>query len=213
MSTITVWADIGCPWAYVTVLRLHSIRDHLNANRVEFDVRALPLEFVDGDAPSPARRRYEMAALAQHEHTAFSAYQKRMWPTTLLPAFEAQKWGYSMGQDVGEQFDLAIRRGLFLHFHNISMRHELLAIAETERLEPNSLAAALDDGRFRKAVTADFEAAKGANITESPTVVLGDGEVHVNPGMSVEWLRDIPIITADHPSVYEEIIRTAGLED
>jgi predicted DsbA family dithiol-disulfide isomerase len=213
MSTITIWADIGCPWSYVTLLRLHRVRDHLNAERVEFDVRALPLEFVDNDAPSPARRRYEMAALAQHEHTAFSAYQQRMWPTTLLPAFEAQKWGYSQGQHIGEQFDLAIRRGLFLHFHNISMRHELLTIAESERLEPTALAAALDDGRFRKDITADFEAAQESNIDESATVVLGDGEVHVNPGMSVEWIRDIPIITADHPSVYEEIIRTATLDD
>lgn len=213
MSTITIWADMGCPWSYVTMLRLHSVRDHLNADRVEFDIRALPLEFVDKAAPSPAQRRYEMAALAQREHTAFSAYQKRMWPTTLLPAFEAQKWGYSMGQHIGEQFDLAIRRGLFLHFHNISMRHELLAIAESERLEPGALAAALDDGRFRKDVTADYAAAKDTGITASPTVALQDGEVHVNPGMTVTWLRDLPIISADHPSVYEEIIRTAGLDD
>lgn len=213
MSTITVWADMGCPWSYVAALRLHQVRDHLNADRVEFDVRALPLEILENRAPSPSQRRYEAAALAQREHKAFSAYQKRMWPTTLLPAFEAQKWGYAMGQHIGEQFDLALRRGLFLHFHNVSMRHELLAIAETEQLDPSSLAAALDDGRFRREVTADLEAAVEAGITETPTIVLPDGEVHTNPGMTVQWVRDIPVITGDHPSVYEEIIRTASLDD
>jgi predicted DsbA family dithiol-disulfide isomerase len=213
MSTITIWADMGCPWSYVAALRLHAIRDHLDAERVELDFRALPLEILESEAPSPARRRYEMAALAQREHAAFSAYQQRMWPTTLLPAFEAQKWGYSLGQHVGEQFDLALRRGLFLHFHNVSMRHELLAIAESERLDPSALATALDEGRFRKAVTADLDAAREAHITETPTIVLADGEIHTNPGMTVQWVRGLPIVVSDHPSVYEEIIRTAALDD
>lgn len=213
MSIITIWADIGCPWSYVAALRLHRMRQHMNAEKVDFDFRALPLEIIDSEAPSPARRRYEMAALAQREHKAFSAYQRRMWPTTLLPAFEAQKWGYSVGQDVGERFDLALRRGLFLHSHNLSMRHELIAIAESENLDGDSLAAALDSGRFRSEVTADLGQAHEEGVTTAPTVVLSDGEVHENPGMTVEWVRDMPIIITDHPSVFEEIIRTASLDD
>lgn len=210
---ITIWSDLHCPWAYVAVLRLHRMRDHLRADGVEFELRAFPRELAEQRGIDAGRTSREMVALAQLEPTAFSTYRGDAWPTTSLPAFEAQKWGFSLGQEIGERFDLALRRAFFLHGHNLSLRHELTAVAAAEGLSDEQLGAALDDGRFRKAVTADFTEAVDAGVEGSPQVVLPDGTTHYNPGITYRVERGIPIVQSDHPSVYEELIQVASIED
>jgi predicted DsbA family dithiol-disulfide isomerase len=147
------------------------------------------------------------------EPTAFSAFRSKAWPTTNIPAFEAQKWGFSQGQEIGESFDLALRRAVFLHGHNLSVRSQLLAVAEIEGLMANQLGAALDDGRFRKAVMADLNDALAQGIEGSPQVVLPDGTAHHNPGITYRHERGIPIIISDHPSVYEELVQVGTVEE
>ncbi len=210
---ITIWSDIHCPWAYVALLRLHRMRDHLGADRLIFDLRSYPRELVDLELSRFEAAQHEVVALAQLEPTAFSALRSEAWPTSNLPAFEAQKWGFSLGQDIGESFDLALRRAVFLHGHNLSVRAELVAVAETEGLGAEQLAAALDDGRFRKTVMADLGDALAQGIEGSPQVALPDGTTHHNPGIAYRRERGIPIILADHPSVYEELIQVATIEE
>ncbi len=209
---ITIWSDIHCPWAYVAVLRLHRMRDHLGADLV-FDLRSYSRELADGAEISAETAKREVVALAQLEPTAFSALQSEAWPTSNLAAFEAQKWGFSQGQDIGESFDLALRRAVFLHGHNLGARSQLLAVAELEGLMADQLGAALDDGRFRKPVTADFDEARTHEITGSPEIVMADGTSHHNPGITYRTERGIPIIVSDHPSVYEELIQFGTVED
>jgi len=210
---ITIWSDIHCPWAYVALLRLHRMRDHLGADHLIFDLRSYPRELAAGDEINAEDAKRQVVALAQLEPTAFSALESQAWPTTNLPAFEAQKWGFSQGQEIGESFDLALRRSVFLHGHILSVRSELLAVAELEGLMADQLGAALDDGRFRKAVIADLEDARAQGVTGSPHVVLPDGTAHHNPGITYRYERGIPIIISDHPSVYEELIQVGTVEE
>lgn len=210
---ITIWSDIHCPWAYVAILRLHRMRDHLGADQLIFDLRSYPRELANGEATTAETAKREVVALAQLEPTAFSALHSETWPTTNLPAFEAQKWGFSQGQEIGESFDLALRRAVFLHGHNLGVRSELLAVAETEGLEADQLGAAIDDGRFRKAVMTDLEDALGQGVVGSPQVILHDGTAHHNPGITYRLERGIPIIVSDHPSVYEELIQVGSVEE
>lgn len=210
---ITIWSDIHCPWAYVALLRLHRMRDHLGADQLIFDLRSYPRELVVGDETTVESTKREVVALAQLEPTAFSALRLEAWPTSNLPAFEAQKWGFSQGQEIGESFDLALRRAVFLHGHNLGIRSELLAVAETEGLMADQLGAALDDGRFRKAVKADLDDALTQGVTGSPHLVLPDGTAHHNPGISYRHERGIPIVISDHPSVYEELIQVGTVEE
>ena len=212
MAVLRIWSDLRCPWAYIATIRLHRMRDHLSADEVTFDHRAYPLEFTEEGALPEQRAKAEMVAAAQLESSAFSAYDNPAWPTTFLPAFEAQKWGYAMGQDIGERFDLALRKAFFLHSHNLSMRDELLRVAETEQLSSDQLAAALDDGRFRSSVMDDFREALDLGIEGSPQVQIPDGAIHFNPGVTIRWERGIPLIEADHPSVYEELIQVSAVE-
>jgi predicted DsbA family dithiol-disulfide isomerase len=189
------------------------MRDHLGADHLVFDLRSLPTELIRGEPVDPGTAQREVVALAQLEPTAFSALPENAWPATSLPALEAQKWGFSLGQEAGEAFDLALRRAVFLHGHNLSKRHELLAVAETEGLMAEQLAAALDDGRYRRAVVADFGEARSQGIDSSPLFVLPDGTSHHNPGITFREERGIPIIVSDHPSVYEDLIQVASVQE
>ncbi|MDH5373127.1 MAG: DsbA family protein [Acidimicrobiia bacterium] len=212
MAVLRIWSDLRCPWAYIATVRLHRMRDHLSAEEVIFEHRAYPLELTEGGLLSENAARAEMVAAAQLESSLFSLYDGTTWPTSYLMAFEAQKWGYALGQDLGERFDLALRRAFFLHGHNLSMRDVLLAVAETEQLSAEQLAAVLDDGRFRQAVMDDYQEAVSIGIEGSPQVLVPDGESHHNPGVSFRWARGLPIIEADHPSVYEDLIQLGAVE-
>lgn len=212
MAILRIWSDLRCPWSYVATIRLHRMRDHLSADAVEFEHRAYPLELTESGLMAEDQARAEIVAAAQLESSAFSAYGSATWPTSYLMAFEAQKWGYSLGQDVGERFDLALRRAFFLHGHNLSMRAEVLAVADTEQLSSDMLAAALDDGRFRAEVMADYAEAQDLGVEGSPQVFLPDGASHFNPGTAFRWERGLPIIESDHPSVYEELIQVGAFE-
>jgi len=211
MAVITVWSDMLCPWGYVASLRLRRIRDQLGADSVSFDFRAWPLD-ITHRPPDASRRRAEIVALAQHEPSAFTLYEGPV-PVSSVLASEAQKWGYSYGQEIGEHFDLAIRRAFFLHSRNLGIRSELLAVAHTEGLDDGALSSALDTGKFRAAIATDIEEGKGIPVGGSPTIILPDGTVLSNPGFEVTRLREIPIITADRPSVYEDLLQRAALQD
>lgn len=213
MAVITMWSDLHCPWSYVAALRLHRMRERLDADQVAFEFRAWPLELVNRRGVSERTVRNEMAVLAQLEPAAFSVYENDSWPTTFLPAFEAQKWGYSLGQEIGEKFDLALRRAFFLHSRNLSLQHELMEVAASEGLEASHLGDALSDGRFRKEVMADYQEGEGLPIEGSPQVFLPDGTNCYNPGITSRWERGLPVIESDRPSVYEDLIQAAATEE
>ncbi|MDF1594722.1 MAG: DsbA family protein [Acidimicrobiia bacterium] len=212
MAVLRIWSDLRCPWAYIATVRLHRMRDHLSADEVMFEHRAYPLELTESGLRSEQEARAELAVAAQLESSAFSLYDNPTWPTSYLTAFEAQKWGYSLSQEVGEQLDFALRKAFFMHGHDLSMRSEILTVARTEQLPVDQLTKALDDGHFRKAVMTDFEEATNIDIEGSPQVVLPDGATHHNPGTTIRWQRGLPIIESDHPSVYEELIQLGAVD-
>lgn len=210
MAAITVWSDMFCPWGYVAGLRLRRIRDELGVD-VAFDFRTWPLD-VAFKPQQASRVKAEIVALAQHEPNAFTLYEGDL-PTSSVLASEAQKWGYSYGDDVGESFDLAIRRALFLHSRNMGLLSEILAVARTEGLDSLALADALSTGAYRVAVNADIEEGKELPVEGSPTLVLPDGAVVANPGFDVNRIREIPVIVGDHPSEIADLVQRAAWFD
>lgn len=200
-----------CAWSYVTLVRLDRARDHLGAD-VHLDVRAWPAELTGREALQSDEVRNASIALAQLETTLFSSYDGDRWPSSSIPAFEAQKWGFSLGEDVGERFDLALRRAFFLHSRDLSSATDLLAVAAAEGLDAESLAAVLSSGAFRSAVTADVAAGRELSVEGTPQVDV-PGSSHMNPGITHRIVRGIPIIESDHPGVYDDLVRGVALED
>jgi hypothetical protein len=104
---------------------------------------------------------------------------------------------------------------LFAQSRTISMRHEILEIAEDcEGVDADALKDALVEGRARPVVERNLELSTSGSITGSPHLFLPDGtDVH-NPGIEHHWEGEVgegfPSVDEDRPEVYEELLRRAA---
>jgi predicted DsbA family dithiol-disulfide isomerase len=227
-GTIQLWSDLLCPFAHVAVYRLRQTRERLGL-RVELDHHAFPLELFDG--PHPRRGTdSEAAALGQIAPEAgFRLWTgpDDLYPHTVLLAAEAVHAAKAQSVGAGEALDAALRRAFWLQSRSIAHRQVILDVAAeaaaeladangaaATRLDVDELADALDTGRHRRDLMADFAIARTDAIPGSPTLRLPDGTATTNPGMRVHWegpwAAGYPIVDADDPRVYEDLLRRAA---
>jgi predicted DsbA family dithiol-disulfide isomerase len=216
MSTIEVWSDLLCPFAYVGLLRLRRARARLGLD-VRIEHHTFPLELFNG--PHPRRGTdTEAVGLGQIEPDAmfrvWTAAEDLYPHTVLLPA-EAVHAASAQSLTAGEELDLALRRAFWTRSRSISHRQVILDVAATAApVDVNELAEALDDGRHRKQVMADFAVAGTDLIAASPTLRFADGTTVTNPGIEVHWegpwAEGFPVVDAHDPTVYDELLRRAA---
>ncbi len=228
-GTVQVWSDLLCPFAYVGLLRFYRTRTKLGLDdAVRVEHRSFPLELFNG--PHPRRGTdTEAVGLGRIEPEA----QFRVWtgpddqyPNTVLLAAEAVIAAGAQSHPAGEALDLALRKAFWTHSRSISHRAVILEVAAeavpVSAADPTGagpvdvarLAAALDDGRHRADLMADFAVAQTDAITGSPTFRLPDGSAHTNPGIEVHWdgpwAAGYPVVDAHDPTVYEDLLRRAA---
>ncbi|WP_030506258.1 DsbA family protein [Microbispora rosea] len=218
-GTIIIFSDIWCSFAHIAVHRLHTTRERLGlTDRVRFDHRAFPLELLN-DAPSPRPGTdSEVGRMAALEPDAgWQLWQAKDWlyPSTTLPALEAVQAAKEQGFAASEQLDLALRRAFWAESRCISHRKVILdAAASTGVVDVNALAAALDDGRARRALSEQAAIAATDRVNCSPHLFLPDGTDHANPGIEVGWAGSYgigwPVVSSDDPSVFEDILKRAA---
>ncbi|WP_232662955.1 DsbA family oxidoreductase [Pseudonocardia sp. TRM90224] len=215
MTTIQVWSDLLCPFAYVGLLRLRRARARLGLD-VQLEHHTFPLELFDG--PHPRRGTdTEAVGVGRIEPEG----QFRVWagpddqyPHTVLLAAEAVHAANAQGLEAGEELDLALRQAFWTHSRSISHRKVILDVAgAVPAIDTEALATALDSGRHRADVMADFAVAQTDMIKGSPTFVLADGSTATNPGIEVHWdgpwAAGFPVIDADDATVYDELLKRA----
>jgi predicted DsbA family dithiol-disulfide isomerase len=216
MSTIEVWSDLLCPFAYVGLLRLRRARARLGLD-VRIEHHTFPLELFNG--PHPRRGTdTEAVGLGQIEPDAmFRVWTaaEDLYPHTVLLAAEAVHAASAQSLTAGEELDLALRRAFWTQSRSISHRQVILDVAATAApVDVNELAEALDDGRHRKQVMADFAVASTDLIAASPTLRFADGTTVTNPGIEVHWegpwAEGFPVVDAHDPTVYDELVRRAA---
>lgn len=216
MPTIEVWSDLLCPFAYVGLLRLRRARERLGLD-VRVDHHTFPLELFNG--PHPRRGTdTEAVGLGQIEPEAgFRVWTAAddLYPHTVLLAAEAVHAASAQGLTAGEELDLALRRAFWTGSRSISHRQVILDVAAAvPQVDVAELTAALDDGRYRKQVMADFAVASTDAIPASPTLRFADGTTVANPGIQVHWegpfAAGFPIVDAHDAAVYDELLRRAG---
>ncbi|GIH47479.1 DsbA family protein [Microbispora rosea] len=218
-GTIIIFSDIWCSFAHIAVHRLHTTRERLGlTDRVRFDHRAFPLELLN-DAPSPRPGTdSEVGRMAALEPDAgWQLWQAKDWlyPSTTLPALEAVQAAKEQGFAASEQLDLALRRAFWAESRCISHRKVILdAAASTGVVDVDALAAALDDGRARRALSEQAAIAATDRVNCSPHLFLPDGTDHANPGIEVGWAGSYgigwPVVSSDDPSVFEDILKRAA---
>jgi predicted DsbA family dithiol-disulfide isomerase len=215
VTTIEVWSDLLCPFAYVGILRLRRARERLGLD-IALEHHTFALELFDG--PHPRRGTdTEAVGLGQIEPAA----QFRVWtaaddryPHTVLLAAEAVHAAGAQSLQAGETLDLALRQAFWTHSRSISLRQVILEVAgEQPGIDVDALAVALDTGRHRADVMADFAVAQTDAIPASPTFRLPDGSTVTNPGIEVHWegpwAAGFPVVDSDDPSVYDNLLQRA----
>ncbi|HEX6140654.1 MAG TPA: DsbA family protein [Candidatus Limnocylindria bacterium] len=218
-GTIQVWSDIGCPWAHAAVWRLWDARRRLGLEeRVRFDHRVFPLELFNSQ-PTP-RNELEPEIPACSSLAPRAGWQPWSapdwaWPVTMLPAMEAVQAAKEQGLAASEALDRGLRRAFWAESRCVSLRHVILEVAsQTDGLDLDRLAAALDAGTARRALFEQWEVAKTDAVAGSPHLFLPDGTNAENPGVETSWAEDdgawIPTIVRDDPSVYDDFVRRAA---
>lgn len=219
-GTIVVWSDLTCPWAHVAVARLHRARAESGlVDDVRLDHRAFPLELLNGrptpklilDAEIPVAGALEPGA-------GWQMWQRPPWqyPGTVLLALEAVQAAKEQSLRAAEALDRDLRVAFFGQSRSISMRDVVLDVAERcAEVDEGVLAKALDDGSARRVLMDQADEAAGPGVKGSPHLFLPDGtDVH-NPGVELHWTgekgRGFPVVDADDPAVYRDLLSRAAL--
>jgi predicted DsbA family dithiol-disulfide isomerase len=221
-GTIQFWSDLLCPFAHVAVHRLRQARRRLGLD-VRLDHHVFPLELFNGPHP---RRGTDTEAVGLGQVAPEAGF--RVWtapddlyPHTVLLAAEAVQAAKAQSLAAAEALDAALRRAFWRESRSIAHRQAILDVAaETADLDApgvldvGRLADALDTGRHRADVMADFAIARTDAVPGSPTLRLPDGTTVTNPGMTVHWegpwAAGYPVVDADDPKVYDDLLRRAA---
>ena len=219
-GTLVVWSDLGCPWSHAVVWRLHDARRRLGLeDRVRFDHHAFPLELFNSE-PTP-RWHIDVEAPVVATIAPRAGWQAwsapdSAWPVTLLPPMEAVQAAKVQSLEAAEALDRGLRRALYAESRCISLRHVILEVAnETDAVDVAELAAAIDDGRSRRALVDDWRVAQGDEVRGSAHVFAPDGTNAQNPGIEIGWEDDGSLfgrywIERDDPGAIDDLVRRAA---
>ena len=219
-GTIQVWSDLGCPWSHAVVWRLHDARRRLGLEgRVAFDHHAFPLELFNSE-PTP-RWHIDVEAPVVQQIAPRAGWQPwsaqdSSWPVTLLPPMEAVQAAKLQSLAAAEELDRGLRRALYGESRCISLRHVILEVAnETDGVDAVALAEALDDGRARSALMADWAIAQTDEVRGSAHVFAPDGSNDQNPGIEIGWEDDGSQygrywIERDDPGAIDRLVQRAA---
>lgn len=218
-GTIVVFSDIWCSFAHIGIHRLHATRERLGLrDRVQFDLRAFPLELLNNASSPRSGTDSEVGRMAAQEPGAgWQLWQTQDWlyPSTVLPALEAVQAAKLQSLHASEQLDLALRKAFWAQSRNISNRAVIVDCAEsTGAVDVAALVEALDDGRARRTLADQAAISATDQVNCSPHLFLPDGTDHANPGIKVRWEGGYgvgwPVVESDDPSVYEDLLKRSA---
>lgn len=189
--TLTVWSDIGCPWA---TLALHTLHDAARRAGADLDLthRNFPLELFNG-VPTPKRLvDVEVAGIGglrpELGWRPWSA-DPATYPVTTLPAMAAVRaTARGQGNAAADELDSALRAAFFAGSRCISVPQVILDVAAACRLvDAEALARDLASGAGVVDVYADWRLAQELHVQGSPQLESG-GRRWVNPGVGpMRW--------------------------
>ena len=220
-NSLAVWSDLSCPWSHAVVWRLHDARRRLGLEgRVAFDHHAFALELFNNEpTPRPMREAEWPVAALLAPRAGWQAWSApdHAWPVTMLPPMEAIQAAKLQSLAAAEELDRGLRRAFWGESRCISLRHVILEVAtECDAVDVNALAEALDDGRARRILFADWAVARGDEVRGSAHLFAPDGTNAQNPGITIGWRADhspaggIATIEADDPAAIDDLVRRAA---
>ena len=166
MSTIDVYADIVCPFAYVGLTRLLQKRSQLGRDDVRFRIRAWPLELVN-DAPLDAHFIAEEIDEIRPQVAAdlFTGFDVDAFPASTLGGLALTNAAYASDDITGEAVAMDLRRTLFEDGRDVATRAVLDQVAARHGV----LAMGTEE-----AVLAEYAEGRARGVVGSPHFFVGD---------------------------------------
>lgn len=181
MRTLEVFADVLCPFTHVGLHTLLDRRAERGLTEPRLNIRAWPLELINGKPLDADHVAAEIKALrASVRPDLFSGFSVTTFPTTSMPAFgltaaAARDGDASLIEDVG----MALRNALFEEGQDIGQPDVVEAIGERFGLRPLGAEATL------AAVRADWDEGRERGVVGSPHFFTGDGQDWFCPGLAI----------------------------
>lgn len=194
--TIAMYADLACPYAYVSAYRLRKLREEYRG-RIAIEHKSLSLEYINREDTPKALLESELPYLVREEPgIPYQPWQRPAseWPVTMWPAFEAVKCAQRQSLTLADDLDWAIRVAFFAESRCISLRHVLLELVQQVGLDMDRFTDDFDRGVTKYQVLQEArEGWERLHVEGSPTFVLPSGKQISNVGL--------PEVTVDtnHP--------------
>lgn len=171
MRVIEVYADVWCPFAHVGLRCVSERRALLKRQDVLLDIRAWPLELVNGKPLDPEDTALHVRELqSQVAPDLFGRFDPEHFPQTSLPALACVHAAYRKGTETGEAMSFALRDALFEEGLDISRADVLSEIAKS--LDVDSF-----DAADEQAVLGDWDEGVRRGVKGSPHFYCGDSDV------------------------------------
>jgi predicted DsbA family dithiol-disulfide isomerase len=176
---IAMYADLSCPYAYVSAYRLRKLRDEYRGTMV-IEHKSLSLEYVNREPTPKPVLEAELPLLVREEpdipYQPWSRPESE-WPVTMWPAFEAVKCAERQDITLADDLDWALRVAFFVESRCISLRHVLFALAQEVGLDMGRFADDFDRGVTKYQVLQEAqEGWERLHVEGSPTFVLPSGK-------------------------------------
>ena len=171
MKSIQVYADVWCPFAYVGLRCVVERRTRFGRNEVALDIRAWPLELVNGSPLDPKTTALHVRELqAQVAPGQFTHFDPDHFPPTSLPALACIHAAYRKDLRTGEAVSFALRNALFEDGLDISRQHVLSEIANAHGVGPST-------AEDEKSIVSDWQEGVRRGVKGSPHFFCGDHDV------------------------------------
>jgi predicted DsbA family dithiol-disulfide isomerase len=220
---IEIYGSMECPYAYLMNFRLRKLMPEYEG-KLQLAWRALSLEHVNNAPSNILGLIYEGGILKMAEPklpVKDWAHNELIPPTTFLPTFEALACAQAQGHEAANEMSWALRHAVYAESRNVSMRHEVFAIADAvakkTQLDVEQIKKDWDAGKYKATVIA--ESSKGwyeLKVEGSATMVLPNGSQYSNPAIG-EFdfdekkgeVRDYHPPQKDWLTTYREILNRA----
>lgn len=190
-GVVTVWSDIGCPWA---TLALHRLRETAGESGVLIDHRAFPLELFNRQStPKYIVDAEIVAVMGVYPRVGWRAWPgpEAEYPVTTLPAMEAVQ--AAKAPEVGglrgsDELDAGLRRAFYVEGRCISVHSVVLDVArECANVNAEALEVEMARGAGRAEVYAQWRRASEDDVQGSPHLFTAGGYAVHNPGVDYHW--------------------------
>lgn len=202
VTTIEVFADVGCPFAHAGLREVLRFREASGNAGMRLRLRAWPLELVNGVPMDRAAIAEEVEDLRRDvvPHL-FGGFDPARYPSTTLPALALAELAYADSDLTGERVSLALRDAIFEEGRDVSNPSVLAELGSSFGLGTPG-PAQLD------AVMADWKAGQSRQVTGSPHFFCGTANAFC-PSLEISR-AGTHLQIRDRRSTLESFLRTCS---